>query len=314
MQCNEPDSFRWHNTDGEIELVDFFLIVWQRKWIIVALTLLVTAAAAGVTFVLPEVYAVKGMLEPGKNSYGNLIENPQAIQANIINGAYDSVVAETLGLAIDEIPDFKVSIPKNTNLVIISVESSEPEQAVLVVEEVIKNVVIDMQSKLDIEIETTKNKMTEVQLEDASLSEQIKLIDKQIAQIESEVDGLEKGKKEAIANPHGDAMAVLLYSNEINNQQIYLNELQEKLEALKSSKKNKAIKIDNIRLELEGMKGAKIKKKPVVPAKPIKPKKAVIIALAFSFGLAGSIVFVFIAEFMNMIRRQREEVEGRLKT
>jgi uncharacterized protein involved in exopolysaccharide biosynthesis len=306
MSSQEPDTIRRQISDDEINLVDLFLMVWKRKWMIVAVTLLVTSAAAGLSLVQPEVYEITAILVPAKDSKGKLVENPQAIRENIVNGSYDRFLAEELDLPLEKIPAIKVAIPKDTDLVKISVESSDPERAVLVVDKVLKGVDADIQKLLDLEIKLTKNRITEAQLEDESLVEQIKLINKQITQFESIVSDMEKERKEALANPHSEAMAVLLYSNEVKNQQIYLNALQEKLEDLKKRKRQIAITIDNIRLELEGMRGTVVSNKPVIPEMPLKPKKALIVALAFVLGLMGSIMLTFIVEFINKVRQQQK--------
>ena len=117
---------------------------------------------------------------------------------------------------------------------------------------------------------------------------------------------LEKERKIALAAPKGDAMAVLLYSNEIQNQQIYLNSLQDKSALILNKKNQMALKINNIQLKLAGIKGTNINKPPTVPEKPIKPKKMLIVALAAILGLMGGAMLAFFAEFMTKVRQQQQ--------
>jgi LPS O-antigen subunit length determinant protein (WzzB/FepE family) len=49
---------------------------------IIALTLLLTVAAAGICFILPNVYEVTTILEPGKDAEGKLVENSQVARTS----------------------------------------------------------------------------------------------------------------------------------------------------------------------------------------------------------------------------------------
>lgn len=309
MTEQETRAYQRQTADDEIDLVDLFLILWKRKWLIVIVTLLVTIVAAGISMIMPKVYEITAILEPASDAEGKLVENPQAVKETITGGAYDLKIASSIGLPLEKIPKFKVSVPKDTDLVKISVESQEPEQAVQIVNEVLNSVSDDIQEELDLKIKETRNRIKTAELEEKLLQNQIILVRNQISAIQSKVAELEGERSQAMRNPQGEAMAVLLYSNEIQNQQIYLNKLQEKLANFENQKEQIAIKIDNIQLEMERIKGTYINKAPSVPENPIKPKKTLIVALAFVLGFMGSIMLAFIAEFMNKVRQQQKNQE-----
>ena len=306
LNKQKQEVFTRQIDDDEINLVDLFLIIWKRKTMILAVTLLLMVAAAGISLLMPKVYKIVTILEPGKDAEGKLVENPQTIRENILGGAYDRMIMEKLGLSLDKIPKFQVSVPKQTDLVKISVESSEPQQAVFVLQELLLGVSGVIQEDLDPEIKKTRNEIKEAQLEENFLLENIKLLKEQITQIGLKMTELEKGRKIALAAPKGDAMAVLLYSNEIQNQQIYLNSLQDKSAVILNKKNQMALKIDNIQLKLAGIKGTNINKPPTIPEKPIKPKKTLIVALAAMLGLMGGVMLAFFAEFMVKVRQQQQ--------
>ncbi len=292
--------------DNEINLVDLFLILWKRRVMIITLTLLLTFIAVGISLIMPKVYQVTAILEPGRDVKGKVVVKPQAIRENILGGTYDLLIVEKLSLPLKEIPQIKVSIPKQTDLVKISVESSKPQQAVKILHELLVGISVDIQERLDIEIKKTKNEIKKAQMEDGFLLEKNTIVKEQIIQIRQKMTVLEQERKTALAAPKGDAMAVLLYSNEIQNQQIYLNGLQEKLANILNQKSQMALKIDDIKLKLTGIKGTNINKPPSVPDKPIKPKKTLIVVLAFMLGLMGSIMVAFFAEFMIKVRQQQQ--------
>ncbi len=295
-----------HNqtNNDEINLVDLFLIVWKRKLMIIIVTLLLTVAAAGTSLIMQKIYDVNTILEPGRDAGGVLVVSPQTIRENILGGTYDRVIAEKLGLPLEMVPKFNVSIPKQTDLVKIAIESSEPQQAVLFIRELLNGITADIQEDLDLLVRETNNQIKQIKIKDGFVLEKIKLLTNQITQVDVKVTELEIERKKAIASPNGDAMAILLYSNEIKNQQIYLNDLQEKLANLTNQKSLIDLEIDNIQLKLDAIKGTIINKPPHVPVKPIKPKKALIVSLAFASGLIGGLMLALFAEFVARVRRQ----------
>jgi len=132
----------------------------------------------------------------------------------------------------------------------------------------------------------------------------------QITEVKDKVKELSSSKDKAMASPREDAMAVLLYSNEIKNQQMYLNNLQEKVLNLQTQKQQIQYDIDDVRIKLEGIKSTKVHKAPTVPDKSVKPKKPLIVALSLVLGFMGGIFIAFGAEFMAKVRRQQAEMKG----
>ena len=92
-------------------------------------------------------------------------------------------------------------------------------------------------------------------------------------------------------------MHVLLYSNEIQNQQIYLNSLQEKLKNLEEEARGADIRIDILQSQLNRLKGMNVIKPVTISDKPVKPKKALIVALAFMSSLIGMIIVSFTLDY-----------------
>ena len=153
----------------EIDLVDLFLIAWKRKLMIGILTLLATASGVGLIFIMPEIYEVTAILMPAKDADGRLVINIQTLEQNIVNGAYNSLLADKLHLPLARIPDFKVSNPRNTDLLRISVMSSAPNSDVQILNGLLEAIAADVNNQLNKNIELVKNRMKENQLEINSL-------------------------------------------------------------------------------------------------------------------------------------------------
>ncbi len=300
----ESEKRQADEDEDEIDLIDLFLVLWKRKWLIVIVTVLLTVLAAGVSFMLPQIYAVTAILEPGKDADGRLVDNPQAIRENILGGAYNQVIAASLRSQTGDIPEFDVKVPKSTDLVIVTLETSTPERGVKILEILLDEISGYLQTRLEIRIDQTKNRIKAVELAGQTLDEQLSLLTAQLQRIERQMMTLEEGRQQALADPGDKAMAVLLYSNEIQNQQIYFNDLQMQLTELRNKKRENELDVEDARLRLAGIKGTNINKLPSAPEKPIKPRKTMIVVLAFVLGLMGGVMLAFIAEFMVKVRRQ----------
>ena len=138
--------------------------------------------------------------------------------------------------------------------------------------------------------------------------ESIKLLTAQTRETAGKIGELETARKNALASRSSDAMSVLLYSNEIQSQQIYLNNLQLKLQQAGQDVDVSTIAVDNARLKLTQIKSTNINKAPSVPPKPVRPKKALIVVLGGILGLVGGVVLAFCVEFVGKVRRRTASV------
>ena len=294
--------------ENEIELIDIFRVLWKRRYLILLGTLLLTLGAAGISMVLPRVYEVSALVEPGIRPFadanGQIVNElpvilPEALRETILSGAYDGAIQKKLDISTAIYPGIKVSTPKNSTFVSISIESTDPEQAKAILDELLIQVNNDVQSKLGNEKNKIENEIQLAQISDRSISEKIKLIEKQMMDTATKIQEMEKTRQKSISTRSSDAMSVLLYSNEIQNQQIYLNNLQDSLHSLKTATLTSVVKMDNLRLKLGMIQSTKVIKPPTIPNHPVKPKRALIVALAGFLGLMGSMMLAFLLEYFE---------------
>ena len=294
--------------EEEIELIDIFRILWKRRKLILLGTLFLAIGAAGICLLLPKVYEVSTIIEPGIRpiaDYNGQIVNeipvvtPEALRESILGGAYDGRIQKKLNIAPKDYPKIRVVTPKNTLLVKLSIESSKPEQALAILNELVSQAGSDIQDKLESEKNKIASEIKLAQINDQSLVEKIKLVEKQLTVITAKMQDLEKNRQKSLASRSTDAMSVLLYSNEIQNQQIYLNSLQEKLKNFEAEALGSVVKTDILRLKMSLIKSTSLTMPPSIPDRPVKPKKPLIVALAFMLGLMGSMLLVFLLEYFE---------------
>lgn len=294
--------------EEEIELIDIFRILWKRRKLILLGTLFLTIGAAGISLLLPKIYEVSAIIEPGIRPIGDAngqivnempVVTPDALRESILGGAYDGRIQKKLNIAPNDYPKIRVITPKNTLLVKISIESSQPEQSLAILNELVSQAGSDIQEKLESEKNKVQSEIKLAQINDQSLVEKIKLVEKQLTVITAKMQDLERNRQKSLASRPTDAMSVLLYSNEIQNQQIYLNSLQEKLKNLEAEAQGSVVKADNLRLKLSLIKSTSLTKPPTIPERPVKPKKTLIVALAFMLGLMGTVLLAFLLEYFE---------------
>jgi uncharacterized protein involved in exopolysaccharide biosynthesis len=294
--------------ENEIELIDIIRVLWKRRYLIILGTLLLTLGAAGISLVLPKVYEVSALIEPGirpiADANGQIVNElpvitPEALKETILSGAYDGTIQNKLKITPGNYPDIKVSTPKNTTFIRIFIESADPERAMAILDELLLQANRDIQGKLENEKNKVENEIKLAEIDDLAIGEKIKLVEGQVANTAAKIQEMEKDRQKSITSRSTDAMSVLLYSNEIQNQQIYLNSLQETLQNLKTSSLSSVVRMDNLRLKLGLIKSTRVIKPPSVPEHPVKPKKVLIVALAGFLGLLGSMMLAFLLEYLE---------------
>jgi len=292
----------------EIELIDIIRVLWKRKKLIISITFLFTLGAVGVSLILPKVYEVSTIIEPGvrpiTDANGQIVNevsvvSPDAVKETVLGGAYDVAIQKKLNIPPVDYPLLKVSLPKNTTLIKMAIESPEPDKAQAILDELAAQVGSDIQGKLENEKKKIENEMESARISEKAVAEKISLLKKQLDETSRKIEELENNRQKSMAARNADAMSVLLYSNEIQNQQIYLNNLQEKLMDLETSAKTFVVHMENIRLKLAMVKSTRLIKPPSIPEKPIKPKKPLIVVLAGVLGFMGSMMIAFLLEYLE---------------
>ena len=253
---------------------------------------------------MPKIYKIVAIIEPGKTINGKLVTTPQTIRENILSGVYNKMVAEQLHLPLETIPKFKVFIPKRTNLIKISVESSKPQQAVLIVQTLLSILIKNDQKQLEEPRALIHDQVKAIVAKKNFITQQMQLLENQVQQIRKKIIELKKPRNVPKSNSQSSTLDPLLY---LQNQQLFLNNLQQKLVDLRSQEETAIIEESTLRLKLASIKGININKQPDIPDKPVKPKKALMAILGLVLGLIGGIMLAFLAEFTIKVREQMKE-------
>ncbi len=272
------------NNQDEIDLKDVWKIVIKRKYYIVLITLGVTFLAIFYAYTKKPTYEAKALFEVGyySSGYGSantLLENPsilvKRIEVEHINNRSEK----------EEATLEQVFIPKGSNnfieLVTHASSNDEAVQKIIMIEQEIKE---RHQVLLDSYLSFMRQKMENIQTQRDELVVEKNLLNELIIEKAKSID------KIAQNNP---AVAAI-YSIDLNSKSSELALLKSKIYALNAqlTEFSNSVLTNNIKPTM--MIGNITMNKY-----PIKPKKSIIVVVAFISGFILSLFSIFLIEFLS---------------
>jgi capsular polysaccharide biosynthesis protein len=307
-----------------------------------------------------------------------VVVDPKQIASQINEAAYDSLIAAELNLDIREFPELEADNIRDTKLVRISIKEKDIEKAKQILHSLFSHLKRDLDKKIEVEfkdidtqIETNKNlikqkglniknKGSEIRLNQIEKNkarqkilssenklkisqDRVKSIIEEMKDVKKRTDELEKQQREALSEKKQgiDAISLLLYSNEVQQNLRYYNTLDEKLSNEKITQenlnlfikeKNEEIKqfdtqieklkteIDRINNEIEDVKNdisflkerkgridyTQLIKEPTSSIGPVSPKKKLNVLIA---GILGLMIFTVLAFFLDYLEKQKLNIK-----
>jgi LPS O-antigen subunit length determinant protein (WzzB/FepE family) len=327
--------------EKEPELIDYLRIIWKRKYVIGIGTAAFICIAALVSFLAKPVYEIDALIQPGnflaENQAGNfdrvVVEPPEQIADKVRHKSYNALIAAQLGKKERILPDIKAENIKNTLLARFWVRTSDIRLGKEVLDKLIDLVRADIDKKVKIEIKNLESSIkTNEILKQRSLEEidilnkKLKIgaqrekdIQKEMESVKGKIAELEKEQLRVLGKENRseiEALAMLLYSNEVQQSLQYYELLDEKLnkekledENITSAIKEETSKIDqydNTIKNLEERKGridpTKVIKNPTPGDKPVFPRMGLNVLVAL---IAGLMIFAFVAFLSEYIEKSK---------
>ncbi len=327
--------------ENEKELMDYLNVIWKRKWLIIIPTFVLVVAVGVYSFFLPRVWEVDAIIMPSKlfiQTEGGQFEevfpvDPKQIVGQINEAIYNTLIVAELNLDIREFPKLKAENLRDTNMLRISTRENDVEKAKRILYSLFKHLQRDLDRKIDVELKGIDSQIKSKEIENLRIEEEIKAnknkinivkqrtkeIEKEMIDIRKGIESLEKEQRLSLKKENRsetESLAMLLYSNEIQQRLQYYNELNE----LVSSKK---IEEEKINLETENREG-RIKQleneignlnerkgridytqfiqEPTSSLYPVAPKKKRNVMIA---GILGLMIFTMFAFFLEYIEKQK---------
>jgi capsular polysaccharide biosynthesis protein len=307
-----------------------------------------------------------------------LIMDPRQIAGQVNQNSYNAQIAAELKLDIRSFPDIKAEALPDTKLVRMSVRSRDADQAKAILQSLYVSLKDDLNRKVDVEIKSIDTEVTtkqnsikdmenDIKVKDFDIRSQViekekikgeteanknkitiseersKSILEEMKAVKARVDEIDLQLKKVIGEKRaeGEAVSLLLYSNEVQQNLRYYGTLDEKLTLERVTQENLRLdnkdneeklkqidtKIGQTNAEIASIKNtidttqseirlledqkqridyAQLVKAPTASTDPVSPRLIVIIAVAGIVSLAAFTLLAFLWEYVQ----RRKAIRG----
>ena len=271
-----------------IDIRELFSILKRRKKLIWSVTILITIFAIVYAFFIAKpVYAVKSMIEVGE------IDSKPIDDINTIQQKLSYVYKVNAKGVKRKLPLVKsISTAKNSkNIISITIHGNNNDEAVKYIQTVISKIETQYKEKTDAYTDSQKELIKLIQ-------DDIKENSSSLVEMKKE---LELYSQKIVSLKSEDAALAGIYALQIGQKQTELQKLKQYISALKNKEQKLKLSITPLM-----MKPTHIVGEIETLEKPIKPKKSLIVIVAFITGLMLSIFLAFFLEFIGGMKREKD--------
>ena len=306
--------------EDEIDLRELFKIIWDKKNFIILFTLVITVLATVYAYSKTPIYEAKALVEIGEYKINNTTKN-SVDDASVITRKLTTLFIDMEKNLKDKTSQISnISVVKGLkNFLEIKSESTSNEEAKNEILKVLTFVQNEHEKILD---DVKKQKEMELRNIDLQISDikskSVALIDKKIENNIKNLKSLEEQLKQVdenlkkidSLNPSLAALKLMEkrdITNSINTITIQNFELESKKDELLTTtlyKLEESKKIIELSLLPHNYKNTQIIGEIMTNDFPTKPKKSLIVAVAFVTGFIISIFLVFFIQFIQGIRKE----------
>jgi len=327
--------------EDEIELMDFLTVIWKRKWIIIIPTLICILVAGIISYLLPKKWEIDAVIQPSK-FLAQTVESQlsqdvfvysKQIAEQINQRVYDNQIAAELNLHIREFPGLRAENIRDTKLVRVSIRESDVEKAKRILNSLFIHLKKELDEKADIEMKEIEAQIKANEIKRMRIEEDItafrnmlntvkkrkKEIEREIGEAKNRISLLEKEQRLSLkkeSRSETESLAMLLYSNEIQQSLQYYNTLAELLSEKKIEEENINLEIGNREERIKQVENetnilnekkrridfTKLIKEPTSSLSPVAPRKNFNVLLA---GILSLVIFTIFAFFLEYIEKRK---------
>jgi capsular polysaccharide biosynthesis protein len=326
--------------EQEMTLRDFINIITKHKKTILTAFLISVILTTIVSFIIPKIYEISMIMEPGVlevTDSGNttFIDSTGNIKAKIEAGTFDLNVVKALELNPRKTKiKLKISQPKDSTFLKVSINEPESKKELGVkilnqfYSEVVnfyKNIVELKKDGIDKQIFIISNRIKSKNNAIKLNEENLKIVEAREKELIDELKGTKVNTEQLLVKRDvllekkvpTDDISSLLYSNTIQQNISYFNQLNNQLTVMKTRKEDiaNAIKdlpneINNFDTEIEKLKAVKenirninLIQEPRVSFEPIGLSRRRIVILVGILGLMLGTLLAFFMEFLEKSKK-----------
>jgi len=195
--------------EDEINLIDYLRVLWRWKWLIGGVTFIITVAAIFYSFMLPKVYEISMILEPGiisidKNGNYVYLDSPQTIGDKIGSGTYNRrIVREHEWEPKETVLEFRSDIDKRGKSNLVKVRSEWGEERiddgkkamaslVMFVAKDYVPIINKYEAEYDIDIAQNQNKINDIAIQKKNIVEEIAVQKNRVKKLAADQEDIDK--------------------------------------------------------------------------------------------------------------------------
>ena len=275
-----------------IDLKELFAIVSKKKKLIYSTTAFVTLLAIIYAYMLAKpIYQVQAMVETGKiyagTKYESTLDDIVDLKQKL---EYLYGTKSKKKRSYPRVKSFTVA--KNSKSIFsIAVEGYSNEEAIAYIDKIIQKIETNYAKKVSTYISTQKELISLTQLDITDTTENLLNTQKTLAGYNQKIMNLSTQ----------DAALAGIYTIQISQNQTRLQETQSLLSKLKAKESTMKLAISPLRIKPTHIVG-----KVEVLKRPIKPKKLLIVIIAFITSLMFSVFLVFFLAFLSALKDEKK--------
>jgi len=273
--------------ENTIDIRGIFTIVKKKKKLIWSITGIFTLIAIVYIVMAKPVYEVKSMIEIGQID-GKPLDDINDIKQKL---SYQYKI-NTKGIERKFPRVASIYIPKNSKGIFsLSIQGYSNDEAIKYIQTVISNIENTYQDKIKAYVSSQKELINNIQKDILNTTTTLQTLTKELSNYSQRMLTLQEK----------DPTLSSIYAMQIAQSQTQLIDLQNLISELKNKEQELKLSLTPVK-----MKPTKVVGEIEVLENPIKPKKGLIIIVAFITGLMLSVFLVFFLEFMEGMKKEED--------
>lgn len=342
----------YYVADDEISLFDLWLVLVRRRWLMVAVFIVVVASGLAYALTRPTVYeyaatlAIGEVFKSGGEDQGMVlapVQSPEGVVAEIRSVREPSAVREIVGNRQDSeyVPEVDVTSPEGSNLVILSGETTTDNAGRLkrTMELIAERVQDSHTSRIEAarnriqrEIESAKKELERFKARQKSQKKQLSSLDAKVKTLKERRDDLETELGDLLeqrrnASDDVSSRYLMTLNSQIASVRDEIQGVEEQLtDQIPTKRRETRLALREMRAEVEENKEAKadaesrlsditntrLSSAPNRALEPTGTSGKLILALAIVLGGMLAIFGAFVWEFVTRANAYAKEQEGRV--
>ena len=302
--------------EDSIELIDLLRVFWKWKWFIIMFTLVCVIVVGIISFSMQKIYDVSMVIEPGiidiaPDGKFIYLDSSLNIKSKIDSQAYNNKIFKALNITPEEMElKLRTNQPENSNTIKIRFEVNDANKGIQALSALFHALAKEYQHYVDSRKSELEQKIA---MNRRTLNHGInekEYLEEEINKLKANTDEIieERGALISKGINNEDRLSLLIYSNIIQQNMGYYNDLGRELGKLMAELEKIKSEIETLSIKRKSVENIKLIQAPQSSFFPIKPKKISNIALAFVIGSIVSIILAFFLEYLQRMRSVAEKL------